>query len=62
MPTQKQKDERIRITLPRDPLNPDEKVERVIINGACTTIQYRIVYNKNCTIYYNSTSHTKNHY
>lgn len=38
MPTQKQKDERIRITLPRDPLNPDEKVERVIINGACTTI------------------------
>lgn len=39
MPTQKQKDERILITLPRDPLNPDEKVERVIINGACTTIK-----------------------
>ena len=39
MPTQKQKDERIRITLPRDPLNPDEKVERVIINGTCTTIK-----------------------
>lgn len=36
---QSQAEERIRITLPRDPLNPTEEVETVIINGVCTTIK-----------------------
>lgn len=39
MATKQQEEERIRVTLPIDPLNPADVVERVIINGRCTTIK-----------------------